>query len=152
MKIVLFEPQIPQNTGNIGRTCLITKTDLVLVRPLGFRISDQTLKRAGLDYWNELNIEYIDDLDAYLDACPHPFYLFSTKATRPYTEISFTGDEILVFGSESSGLPKHIHERFADHFYTIPMAPDCRSLNLSNSAAIVCYEGLRQLAFEPLLS
>ncbi|MCH9632316.1 MAG: tRNA (cytidine(34)-2'-O)-methyltransferase [Chlamydiae bacterium] len=152
MKIVLFEPQIPQNTGNIVRTCSITGAGLVLVRPLGFRISDKTLKRAGLDYWDEVDIEYIDDLEKYLEQSSSPFYFFSSKASRPYTDISFGDQDILIFGSETAGLPQAIHDKWANQFYTIPMKSDKRSLNLSNTAAIVSYEALRQQAFEPLLN
>ncbi len=152
MKIVLFEPQIPQNTGNIVRTCSITGVGLVLVRPLGFRISDKALKRAGLDYWDEVNIEYADDLEDYLDQSNSPLYFFSTKATRPYSDISFSDQDILIFGSESAGLPQKIHDKWADQFYTIPMRSDRRSLNLSNTVAIVSYEALRQQSFKPLLN
>lgn len=151
MKIILFEPQIPQNTGNIARTCAITGIELVLVRPLGFRISDNNLKRAGLDYWNDVHIEYIDNLETFLENSQIPFYFFSTKASRPYTDIQFTSEDYLIFGSESSGLPQKIHQQFSNNFYTIPMKSDRRSLNLSNSVAIVCYEALRQQEFRPLL-
>ena len=152
MKIVLFEPQIPQNTGNIVRTCSITGAGLVLVRPLGFRISSKALKRAGLDYWDEVDIEYIDDLEKYLEQSNCPFYFFSSKATRPYSDISFTDQDILIFGSETAGLPQKIHEKWAEKFYTLPMRSGRRSLNLSNTAAIVSYEALRQQSFEPLLN
>lgn len=150
MRIVLYQPQIPQNTGNIVRTCSITGTGLTLVRPLAFRISDRSLKRAGLDYWDEVDIEYTDDLEAYLEKEQKPFYFFSTKAKKNYTDIEFAEDSLLIFGSETSGLPAHIHEKYANHFYTIPMIANRRSLNLSNSAAIVLYEGLRQQSFKTL--
>ncbi len=152
MKIILFEPQIPQNTGNIVRTCSITGLGLILVRPLGFQVSDRSLKRAGLDYWDEVNIEYTDDLEFFLEESDCPFYFFSTKATRPYSDITYTDQDLLIFGSESSGLPQGIHERWPDRFFTIPMRSDRRSLNLSNSAAVVSYEALRQQSFLPLLS
>jgi tRNA (cytidine/uridine-2'-O-)-methyltransferase len=147
MKIVLFQPQIPQNTGNIVRTCSVTNTGLILVRPLGFVISDKTLKRAGLDYWNEVDIEYIDDLESYLENTKAPFYFLSSKAKKRYTDIQFQGDELLIFGSETSGLPKKFFEKWTEKFCTVPMAPKARCLNLSNTAAIVVYEGLRQLDF-----
>ena len=151
MKIVLFEPQIPQNTGNIVRTCSITGAGLILVRPLGFRISDKNLKRAGLDYWDEVEIEYIDNLENFLEETQKPFYFFSSKATRPYTEINYTDQDLLIFGSETAGLPQSIHDRWPENFYTLPMRSDRRSLNLSNTAAIVSYEALRQQDFKPLL-
>lgn len=150
MKIVLFQPQIPSNTGNIVRTCSITGTGLTLVRPIAFRISDRALKRAGLDYWDEVNIEYVDDLENYLQEVKKPFYFLSTKATKPYTEISFTEDDLIIFGSETGGLPAFFHEKYPHLFYTIPMIENKRSLNLSNSAAIVLYEALRQQSFSSL--
>ncbi len=147
MEIVLFQPEIPQNTGNIVRTCSVTNTKLTLVRPLGFSVSDKTLKRAGLDYWNEVEINYIDDLVAYLDSTTKDFYFFSSKAKSLYTEVSYSKDAIIVFGSETSGLPKEIHQKWPQKFVTIPMVKDARCLNLSNSVAIALYEGLRQNHF-----
>lgn len=152
LRIVLFQPEIPQNTGNIIRTCSVTGAGLTLVRPLAFRMSDKSLKRAGLDYWSEVSLEYVDDLEGYIEEQSRPFYFLSTKGKQPYTEIPFKGNELLIFGSETSGLPLAIHERYPSHFYTIPMLNNKRSLNLSNSAAIVLYEGLRQLQFNPLKS
>ena len=147
MKIVLFQPQIPQNTGNIARTCSATRSSLILVRPLGFSTQNRWLKRAGLDYWDDLQVEEIDDLESYLDQTQCPFFFFSSKTTRRYTEAAYTSDSLLIFGSETTGLPPAIWERWHDRFYTIPMAPNQRCLNLSNSAAIVLYEGLRQTNF-----
>lgn len=147
MEIVLFQPEIPQNTGNIVRTCSVTNTKLTLVRPLGFSVSDKTLKRAGLDYWNEVEINYIDDLIAYLDSTKKDFYFFSSKAKSLYTEVSYSKDAIIVFGSETSGLPKEIHQKWPEKFVTIPMVKEARCLNLSNSVAIALYEGLRQNHF-----
>jgi len=144
MEVILFQPEIPQNTGSIARTCAATGTRLTLVRPLGFSLSSRRMKRAGLDYWNKVAIQQIDSLDSYLK---EPFYFFSTKATHPYTEIAFEKDALLVFGSESNGLPPEIHKKWPDHFYTIPMAKEIRSLNLSNTVAIVLYEALRQGEF-----
>ncbi len=150
MKIVLFEPQIPQNAGNIVRTCSVTGTDLVLVKPLGFRTSNRYLKRAGLDYWDEVNIEIISDLKSYLEEQVSPFYFFSSKAEAPYSDIQYSKDSILIFGSETCGLPDEYHEKWASQFYTIPMKANKRSLNLANSASIVLYEALRQQEFAPL--
>ena len=147
MEIVLFQPEIPQNTGNIVRTCSVTNTKLTLLRPLGLSASDKTLKRAGLDYWNEVEINYIDDLVAYLDSTTKDFYFFSSKAKSLYTEVSYSKDAIIVFGSETSGLPKEIHQKWPQKFVTIPMVKDARCLNLSNSVAIALYEGLRQNHF-----
>lgn len=147
MKIILFEPQIPQNTGNIVRTCSITSTDLVLVKPLGFRLTDRYLKRAGLDYWDEVNIEVIEDLRSYLEEQKAPFYFFSSKAKKWYSEGTYPKNALLIFGSEVSGLPKFFHEAYSEQFYTLPMLPNKRSLNLANSASIVLYEALRQQNF-----
>ena len=148
MDILLYKPQIPQNTGNIVRTCSVTSTGLILTRPLGFSVSSKHLKRAGLDYWNEVNIQYIDDLLAYLKATQRPFYFFSSKVTAPYTSINFSQDAILIFGSETFGLPPEIFDMWPEKCYTIPMVSDARCLNLSNSAAIVLYEALRQQDFK----
>jgi tRNA (cytidine/uridine-2'-O-)-methyltransferase len=147
MKIILFQPDIPQNTGNIVRTCSVTNTKLGLVPPLGFSIASRHLKRAGLDYWNEVDIEMCEDLEGDLSIEESPFYFFSSKAKKPYTEINFTNDTILIFGSETKGLPPSYFERWPDRFYTIPMATGSRCLNLSNSVSIVLFEGLRQLEF-----
>ena len=147
MKIILFQPDIPQNTGNIVRTCSVTRSSLSLVRPLGFSVSSRHLKSAGLDYWNEVEIEYIDNLEEQLLKETKPFYFFSSKAKTPYTEISFNKDAILIFGSETSGLPDVFFEKWPEKFFTIPMATDARCLNLSNSVSIVLFEGLRQQQF-----
>ena len=107
MKIVLFQPQIPQNTGNIVRTCSVTGSSLLLVRPLGFSVTDRWLKRAGLDYWEGVNVSFADDLELLLDQTPHNFYFFSSKADQKYTSLKYTRDDFLIFGSETSGLPEH---------------------------------------------
>lgn len=151
MKIVLFEPQIPQNAGNIVRTCSITNTDLVLVKPLGFKMSDKYLKRAGLDYWSEVNIELVDNLDIYLEQQQKPCYFFSSKASKLYTEVSYSEDAILIFGSETSGLPDFYHKKWGSQFLTLPMITGRRSLNLANTASIVLYEALRQQNFASIL-
>lgn len=148
MIIVLYQPEIPQNTGNIVRTCSVTDTDLVLVKPLGFTTSDKYLKRAGLDYWNEVNILYIDDFENYLNELKSPFYFLSSKATVSYSDVSYTKDTHIIFGSETTGLPSYIHEKYPEKMITIPMKKKARCLNLSNAASIVLYEGLRQQGFK----
>jgi tRNA (cytidine/uridine-2'-O-)-methyltransferase len=147
MKIILNAPEIPQNVGSIARTCAVTGTHLVLVRPLGFNLSDRQVKRAGLDYWEDLTISTVDFLEMALE---NPFYFFSTKGKKIYTAIQYEEDASLVFGSESAGLPRWVHERWPERIYTIPMGPKMRSLNLSNAAAIVLYEALRQMNFRGL--
>jgi tRNA (cytidine/uridine-2'-O-)-methyltransferase len=150
MKLILVEPEIPQNTGNIARTCSLTGTGLVLVRPLGFSLSHRMLKRAALDYWEEISVEIIDDLPAYLESSSS-FYFFSSKAKRFYTEVSYSSDSLLIFGSETKGLPSSFQERWEKHFVTIPMKPSARCLNLSNAAAVGLYEALRQINFSFLI-
>ena len=147
MKIILFQPQIPQNTGNIARTCAATKTDLILVRPLGFSISSRQMKRAGLDYWDLVHVETIDDLEKFLESTTHPFYFFSSKAEKIYSEAKYDENSMFIFGSETEGLPPFFHEKYSDRFYKIPMTPNSRCLNLSSSAAVVLYEALRQNLF-----
>jgi len=150
MKIVLYRPQIPQNTGNIARTCGAANAGLVLVGPLGFSLADRHMKRAGLDYWDRVDVQTIDDLDTWLVQEKKPFFFFSSKANRPYTEASFTTEALLILGSETEGLPEGLWEKYPDRFYTIPMAEGQRCLNLASSAAIVLYEALRQTNFTTL--
>jgi tRNA (cytidine/uridine-2'-O-)-methyltransferase len=147
MKIILFQPQIPQNTGNVARTCAATQTGLILVRPLGFSLSNRQMKRAGLDYWDTVAVETIDSLEAFLTTNSDPVFFFSSKANCSYTSANYSSNALLVFGSETSGLPDFFWERYPDRFYTIPMAPGQRCLNLASSAAIVLYEALRQTNF-----
>ena len=147
MKIVLYSPQIPQNTGNIARTCAATKTELILVRPLGFSLSDRQMKRAGLDYWDRVPLSVIDDLDSYLKEQTSPYFFLSSKATQTYTSAKFPENSILIFGSETEGLPERYWKHCPEKFLTIPMVPDERCLNLASSAAIVLYEALRQNNF-----
>jgi tRNA (cytidine/uridine-2'-O-)-methyltransferase len=147
MKIILFQPQIPQNTGNIVRTCSVTNTDLILVRPLGFSIASRHLKRAGLDYWQEVNIEQIDDLFSFLEKTKHPFYFLSSKASKRYSDVTYSKDCLLIFGSESCGLPDSFKEKWEKQFITIPMKTNSRCLNLSNSVNVVLFEALRQQNF-----
>lgn len=147
MKVVLYNPQIPQNTGNIVRTCRITGSDLILVPPLGFTISHSKCQRAGLDYWDMVNIEYIVNLSSYLRSSTSNFYFFSSKSEHLYSEIEYQFQDILIFGSETTGLPVCFKEEWPDRFYTIPMIGTNRCLNLSNSVAIILYEAWRQLGF-----
>lgn len=144
MHVILVEPQIPQNTGNIVRTCAATGSRLTLVEPLGFRISDRKLKRAGLDYWLGVNVQVAPSLSDYLKGS---FFFFSSKATRSYTDVSYTPDTTLIFGSETTGLPAALLSAWPDRALKIPMVSGTRCLNLSNSVAIVLYEAWRQLCF-----
>jgi tRNA (cytidine/uridine-2'-O-)-methyltransferase len=144
MKVILFQPQIPQNTGNIVRTCACTGCELILVRPLGFSINDRWLKRAGLDYWENVSIDIIDDLDHYLKHTPFRFFFFSSKAKQFYTEVHYQKNDMLIFGSETAGLPPQYYEQWPDRFVKIPMVSDVRCLNLATSVGIGVYEALRQ--------
>lgn len=151
MHIVLVEPEIPANTGNISRTCAVTGTSLHLVRPLGFSLDDKHLKRAGLDYWDKLDLYYHDSFWELAESYPQGrFHLLTTKATKSYTEVIYGKDDFLVFGKETAGLSQEIHDAYADSRIRIPMGKDIRSLNLSNAAAIVLYEALRQQGFPGL--
>ncbi len=145
MKIVLVELQIPQNTGNIARLCACTNSELYLVGKLGFVISDKNVKRAGLDYWDDVKIEPIPRLRDLQEKFPNNnFYYVSTKAQKLYTEVEYKPDDFLVFGSETGGLPRELIENSRDKSILIPMAEGQRSLNLSNSVSIVLYEAIRQ--------
>lgn len=151
MKIVLHEPGIALNTGNIGRTCAATNTELHLIRPYGFRINEKEIKRAGMDYWDKLQVfEYID----YADFCEqHPnatVYYATTKAQQLYTEVQYEPDCFLMFGNESRGIPEEILVKHPKQCIRIPMWGESRSLNLANSAAIILYEALRQQGFPEL--
>ena len=151
INIVLVEPEIPQNTGNIARTCAATGASLHLVKPMGFTVDDKKLKRAGLDYWHELDITYYESLDEFLNLHRgENMYFFSTKAPRAYTEIKYPQKSFLVFGKETKGLPEQLLQDNPDTCVRIPMRDKLRSLNLSNSAAIAVYELLRQRDFEGL--
>lgn len=151
MHIVLLEPEIPQNTGNIVRTCVLTKTTLHLVKPLGFSLADRFLKRAGLDYWDKAEVRLWEDFEALREANREAaFYLATTRAGQAYHRVSYPPDSWLVFGSESSGLPMAILNDFPDTQVRIPMRDIGRSLNLANSAAIILYEALRQNSFPNL--
>lgn len=151
INIVLLEPEIPQNTGNIARTCAATGAALHLIRPLGFTIDDRKLKRAGLDYWDKLDITYYDNLaDFYAKNPDAAVYYYSTKAPRAYTEIEYPCPVYLMFGKETKGLPEELLEAHLDHVVRIPMRDTLRSLNLSNSVAVGVYEVLRQRSFDGL--
>ncbi|MBQ2985601.1 MAG: tRNA (cytidine(34)-2'-O)-methyltransferase [Clostridia bacterium] len=146
--IVLVNPEIPPNTGNISRTCAVTGTRLHLVRPFGFEISDRTLKRAGLDYWKDLDVCYYDSFEELEEAYPSGrFFLTSTHAKRSYAEVKYKDGDFIVFGRETAGLGPELLARREKDTIRIPMLPEQRSLNLSNSAAIVLYEALRQTGF-----
>lgn len=151
MNIVLVEPEIPQNTGNIARTCAVTGSTLHLVRPLGFKIDDKHLKRAGLDYWDKLEIYYYDSIYELFEKYPESnFYFSTTKAPRSYDEVEYDKNDFLVFGKETAGLPENLLKLNIDNCIRIPMLNNVRSLNLSNSVAIILYEALRQLNFPGL--
>lgn len=153
VNIVLHEPEIPQNTGNIARTCAATGAALHLIRPLGFEITDRNLKRAGLDYWDKLEIHYYDSLDDFFDKNPDAnYYCFTTKAPRVYTDIDYTYPCYLIFGKETKGLPEDFLKERLDRCVRLPMRESLRSLNLSNSVAVAVYEAFRQHFFEGLLT
>ncbi len=169
INIVLHEPEIPYNTGNIGRTCVITGSRLHLIRPYGFFLNDKMIKRAGLDYWPKLDVKEHDDYEAFLSyvaekeklkeqtegvsskSVPRIFYA-TTKAKHRYTDVTFHDGDYIMFGRESAGIPEEILVQHPEDCIRIPMMPEERSLNLSNSAAIILYEALRQLDFLSLES
>ena len=154
LNIVLVEPEIPQNTGNIARTCAATGSSLHIVRPMGFRIDDRKLKRAGLDYWHLLNITYYDSLSDFFEKNRghRPFFFFTTKAKKTYTEVSYPDGCYLFFGKETAGLPEELLVKNIESCVRIPMLDNdsARSLNLSNAVAIGVYEVLRQWGFPKL--
>ncbi|MFW5979892.1 MAG: tRNA (cytidine(34)-2'-O)-methyltransferase [Halanaerobiales bacterium] len=151
MNIALVEPEIPQNTGNIARTCAVTNSSLHLVRPLGFSTDDKYLKRAGLDYWELLDIYYYDSLQELIDQnSRYNFYFASKKANRAYHEINYSNDDFLVFGKETAGLPEHFLKNNLNKTIRIPMRGEARSLNLASSVAVITYEALRQCGFPGL--
>lgn len=147
MKVVLFQPQIPQNTGNVVRTCAVTNSELILVSPLGFSLQDRWLKRAGLDYWEGVQVQVIDDLINFLNSQKNSFYFFSSKATTLYTEVEYDKNSQLIFGSETTGLPDEIHQKWPDKLVKIPMKQNVRCLNLATSVGIGVYEAWRQQNF-----
>ena len=146
--IVLLEPEIPANTGNIGRTCVATGTRLHLIEPLGFSLSEKALKRAGMDYWKDLDVTTYIDYGEFLEKNPGAkIYMATTKARKVYTEVSYEDDCYIMFGKESAGIPEEILVENQENCVRIPMIGDIRSLNLGNSVAIVLYEALRQNGF-----
>lgn len=146
--IVLHEPEMPANTGNIGRTCVATNTKLHLIEPLGFQINDKTLKRAGLDYWDKLDVTVYKDFADFLEQNPGAkIYMATTKAAKVYTDVHYEEDCYIMFGKESAGIPEAILKEHPDTCVRIPMWGDIRSLNLSNSVGILLYEALRQQDF-----
>ena len=148
LNVVLLEPEIPQNTGNIGRTCVATGSRLHLIEPLGFVLSEKNLKRAGMDYWQELDVQRYLNLEDFLDKLPDaPLYLATTKARKLYTDVHYEPGAYLMFGKESAGIPEEVLLRYPERCVRIPMIGETRSLNLSNSVAIMVYEALRQNGF-----
>lgn len=152
LNVVLVEPEIPQNAGNIARTCAVTGAKLHLVRPLGFEVSDKYLKRAGLDYWHLVEIYYYDSIEEVMDKFYNGknFYFFSTKAKNIHSEVAYKDGDFLVFGKETKGLPEPLLEKHYDECVRLPMKNETRSLNLSNSVCVGVYEALRQLDYPNL--
>ena len=148
MNIILHQPEIPANTGNIGRTCVATNTVLHLIEPLGFRLNEKEIKRAGMDYWEHLDVRRYINFEDFLEKNPGAkIYMATTKAHKSYTEVEFGPDDYIMFGKESAGIPEEILVDYEDTCIRIPMLPKIRSLNLSNSVSIVLYEALRQNDF-----
>ena len=151
LNLVLVEPEIPQNTGNVARTCAVTGAALHLVKPMGFEIDDRKLKRAGLDYWDKLDITYYDSLSQFLEVNKgKEMFFFSTKARRAHSDITYPEGCFLVFGKETAGLPRDLVEDNIERAVRIPMRDELRCLNLSNSVAVGAYEVLRQWGFPDL--
>ena len=149
LNIVLYEPEIPANTGNIGRTCVATDTRLHLIEPLGFRLDEKAIKRAGMDYWNQLDVTTYVNWEDFCNKNPEAkIYMATTKAKHVYTEVSYESDCYIMFGKESAGIPEEILKEHPNTCVRIPMVGETRSLNLSNSVAIVLYEALRQNQFD----
>ncbi len=151
--VVLVEPRIPQNTGNIARTCAATGCGLHIVKPTAFEINDKNLKRAGLDYWQYLNVQYYEGLDDFFEKTQSEntrYFYATTKAPHTYTEAQFMDNDYLLFGREDAGLPEELLYEHEERCIRIPMIPEARSLNLSNSVAIIVYEAMRQMGFENL--
>ena len=151
LNIVLFEPEIPQNTGNIGRTCVATDTRLHLIEPLGFSLDEKALKRAGMDYWKDLDVTTYVNWEDFCEKNPDAkIYMATTKGQHVYTEVNYEPDCYIMFGKESAGIPEEILVQHPDNCIRIPMLSEIRSLNLSNSVAVVLYEALRQNNFESM--
>ena len=151
LNIVLFEPEIPANTGNIGRTCVATGTRLHLIEPLGFRLNEKSIKRAGMDYWEHLDVTRYINFEDFLEKNPNAkIYMATTKGQHVYTEVNYEPDCYIMFGKESAGIPEEILVKHPDNCIRIPMLSEIRSLNLSNSVAVVLYEALRQNQFQSM--
>lgn len=151
INVVLYSPEIPQNTGNISRTCAVTGARLHIIKPIGFEISDRTLKRAGLDYWDKLDVTYYENYEDFLRQNENAqLYFFSAHGKMSYADINYPDGVFLIFGRESVGLPKELVEKNTDRSVRIPMRKTLRCLNLSNSVAIAVYEALRQTGFNGL--
>lgn len=154
MNIVLYQPEIPQNTGNIARTCALTETDLHLIKPLGFSLDEKHLKRAGLDYWDLVNVNLYESFNDFIEKNPNiNLYILTTKTDKFYHEIEYDPNAFLMFGKETAGIPEEIHQAYPDNRFRIPMRnhPKARSLNLSNAVNIVLFEALRQNDFIGLI-
>ena len=152
LNIVLFEPEIPANTGNIGRTCVATNTRLHLIEPLGFRLNEKAIKRAGMDYWDQLDVTTYIDYNDFLEKNPGAkIYMATTKAPNVYTDVKYEPDCYIMFGKESAGIPEEILMAHEANTIRIPMLEAARSLNLSNSVAIIIYEAMRQQGFPGML-
>ncbi len=148
MNIILHEPEIPHNTGAIGRTCVLTGSKLHLIKPLGFSIEEKHLRRTGLDYWKDLDVSYYDSFEHFKSVHPTAnIYMATTKALNLYTDVTYTSDSFIMFGKESAGIPEEILIDYKENCIRIPMLEDKRSLNLSNAAAVIIYEALRQNNF-----
>ncbi len=154
MNIVLYQPEIPQNTGNIARTCALTETNLHLIKPLGFSLDEKHLKRAGLDYWDLVKLSVYDSFEQFVEKNPTAkLYLLTTKATKFYHQINYDQNAFLMFGKETAGIPEAIHTAYPERRFRIPMRnhEKARSLNLSNAVNIVLFEALRQHNFQDLI-
>ena len=151
MHIILHQPEIPGNTGNIGRTCVATGTPLHLIEPLGFRLDEKAIKRAGMDYWQHLDVHRYMNFEEFREKNPDAkIWMATTKAKRTYTEVEYGPDDYIMFGKESAGIPEEILVENEEHCIRIPMLPTIRSLNLSNSVSIILYEALRQNGFNDM--
>lgn len=148
MKVILYQPQIPQNAGNIVRTCSVMGADLMMVHPLGFSTTDRLLKRAGLDYWEGVDVSFIENLEAYLEEKNSSFYFFSSHASQLYTEVHYSSNSQLIFGSETKGLDPLFLKKWPERFVTLPMVEKARCLNLATSVGIALYEAWRQQHFQ----